>query len=218
MACLQDISSYRNRNLPTLWRTINWLKTWLCFTVGLINLHLYHSPSQSKISDITKPNAPPAITYLLSTHLPPAVKLCEEDVLALQRQKIRKALGPKAVAPSCLKVCADQLAPNLHSDLQQISVIVWNPPCIKLSTIIKDPKKPSIRGLNDYWPVALTSVVMKSSERLVLTHLKDITNPPLDILPFAYWANRQVRKCMYIHAFPEICTPFSHNINTSDWF
>ncbi|KAK0145059.1 hypothetical protein N1851_016045 [Merluccius polli] len=42
------------------------------------------------------------------------------------------------------------------------------------------------------WPVILTSVVMKSFERLVLAHLKDITGPLLDPLQFAYRANRSV--------------------------
>ncbi len=51
---------------------------------------------------------------------------------------------------------------------------------------------PKITGLNDYRPVALTSVVMKSFERLVLAHLKDITGPLLDPLQFAYRANRSV--------------------------
>ncbi|KAK3532060.1 hypothetical protein QTP86_006807 [Hemibagrus guttatus] len=49
-----------------------------------------------------------------------------------------------------------------------------------------------VSGLNDYRPVALTSVVMKSFERLVLSYLKDITDPLLDPLQFAYRANRSV--------------------------
>ena len=48
------------------------------------------------------------------------------------------------------------------------------------------PKKTCITGLNDCRPVALTSVVMKSFQRLMLSHLKDITGP----LQFAYRANR----------------------------
>ena len=51
------------------------------------------------------------------------------------------------------------------------------------------PKKPRITGLNDYRPVTLTSVVTKSFERLVLSHLKFITDPLLDPLQFA---NRSV--------------------------
>ncbi len=40
--------------------------------------------------------------------------------------------------------------------------------------------------------MALTSVVMKSFEKLVLAHLKDITGPSLDPLQFACRANRSV--------------------------
>ncbi len=47
------------------------------------------------------------------------------------------------------------------------------------------PKKPKITGLNDYRPVALMSVAMKSFERLVLAYLKASTGPLLDPLQFA---------------------------------
>ncbi len=60
------------------------------------------------------------------------------------------------------------------------------PSCFKRSTIIPVPKKPKITGFNDYRPVALTSVVMKSFEK----HY--ITGPSLDPLQFAYRANRSV--------------------------
>jgi len=50
--------------------------------------------------------------------------------------------------------------------------------CFKRSIIIPIPPKNQITGLNDHRPVALTSVVMKSFERLVLVYLKDITGPP----------------------------------------
>uniref|UniRef100_A0A8C1NZF1 Reverse transcriptase domain-containing protein n=1 Tax=Cyprinus carpio TaxID=7962 RepID=A0A8C1NZF1_CYPCA len=52
--------------------------------------------------------------------------------------------------------------------------------------------KSKITGLNDYGPVAFTSLVMKSFEKLVLAHLKDITGPLLDPLQSAYRANRSV--------------------------
>jgi len=66
--------------------------------------------------------------------------------------------------------------------------------CFKRSTIIPVPKKPKITGLNDYRPVALMSLAMKSFERLFLAYLKlkDITGPLLDPLQFAYRANRSV--------------------------
>ncbi|KAL0151904.1 hypothetical protein M9458_052796 [Cirrhinus mrigala] len=48
------------------------------------------------------------------------------------------------------------------------------PSCFKRSTVIPIPKNPKITGLNDYRPLALTSVIMKSLEKLVLAYLKDI--------------------------------------------
>ncbi|KAK0144347.1 RNA-directed DNA polymerase from mobile element jockey [Merluccius polli] len=91
-----------------------------------------------------------------------------------------------------LKHCADQLSP-VFTDIFNTSLETCHvPACFKTSTIIPVPKKPRTTGLNDFRPVALTSVVMKSFERLVLSHLKDITDPFLDPLHFAYRANRSV--------------------------
>ncbi|KAK3507530.1 hypothetical protein QTP70_028078, partial [Hemibagrus guttatus] len=78
---------------------------------------------------------------------------------------------------------------DLKSSIEELCEV---PPCFKCSTIIPIPKKPKITGLNDYRPVALTSVVMKSFEILVLAYLKNITGPLLDPLQFAYRANRSV--------------------------
>ncbi|KAL0158979.1 hypothetical protein M9458_047055, partial [Cirrhinus mrigala] len=115
----------------------------------------------------------------------PALKICEGDVCKVfRKQKIRKAKGPDGVSPACLKACAVQLS--------SIFTLIFNRSCFKCSTIIPVPKKPKITGLNDYRPVTLTSVVMKSFERLVLAYLKDITGPLLDPLQFAYRANRSV--------------------------
>lgn len=54
------------------------------------------------------------------------------------------------------------------------------PHCSLLQSLrhhLRAAKKIKITGLNDHRPVALTSVVMKSFERLVLSHLKTITDP-----------------------------------------
>ncbi len=123
----------------------------------------------------------------------PVIKICEEDVSKVfRRQKIRKAKGPDGVSPACLKACAVQLSSIFTLIFNRSLELCELPSCFKRSTIIPVPKKPKITGLNDYRPVALTSVVMKSFERLVLAHLKDITGPLLDPLQFAYRANRSV--------------------------
>uniref|UniRef100_A0A8C4DKS3 Reverse transcriptase domain-containing protein n=1 Tax=Dicentrarchus labrax TaxID=13489 RepID=A0A8C4DKS3_DICLA len=119
--------------------------------------------------------------------------LQERDVNRLfKRQNPRKAAGPDSVSPSTLTHCADQLSP-VFTDIFNTSLEICHvPACFKASTIIPVPKKARTTGLNDYRPVALTSVVMKSFERLVLSHLKAITDPLLDPLQFAYRANRSV--------------------------
>ncbi len=123
----------------------------------------------------------------------PVLQISEEDVRQVfRRNKRRKAPGPDGVTPYCLKTCADQLAP-IFTQIFNISLELCEvPSSFKRSTIIPVPKKPKITGFNDYRPVALTSVVMKSFEKLILAYLKNITGPLLDPLQFAYRANRSM--------------------------
>ncbi|KAL0153228.1 hypothetical protein M9458_051469, partial [Cirrhinus mrigala] len=109
----------------------------------------------------------------------PSTEISEDEVQRVFRKnKRRKAPGPDGVTPACLKTCADQLAPIFSQIFNRSLELCEVPSCFKRSTIIPVPKKPKITGLNDYRPVALTSVVMKSFEKLVLAYLKNITGPP----------------------------------------
>ncbi|KAK3519641.1 hypothetical protein QTP86_017625 [Hemibagrus guttatus] len=106
-------------------------------------------------------------------------RLCCEDHVhkVFSKQKIRKAKGPDGVSPACLKARAVQLSSIFTLIFNRSLELCEVPSCFKRSTIIPVPKKPKITGLNDYRPIALSSVVMKSFERLVLAYLKDITGP-----------------------------------------
>ncbi len=118
------------------------------------------------------PFTPPA-TPLSPT---PALQISEDDVRQVfKKNKRRKAPGPDGVSPACLKTFAGQLAPIFTQIFKRSLELCEVPSCFKCSTIIPIPKKPKITGLNDYRPVALTSVAMKSFERLVLAYLKDST-------------------------------------------
>ena len=58
------------------------------------------------------------------------------------------------------------------------------------TTILPVPKEAKVTCLNDYCPVALTSVAMKCFERLVMAHINSILPDTLDPLQFAYRPNR----------------------------
>ena len=74
------------------------------------------------------------------------------------------------------------------------------PTCFKQTTIVPVPKKTNVTCLNDYRPVALTSVSMKCFERLVMAHINTIITETLDPLQFAYHPNR-----------PQMMQPLSHS-------
>ena len=52
------------------------------------------------------------------------------------------------------------------------------------------PKNTKVTCLNDYRPVALTSVALKCFEMLVMAHINTIIQETLDPLQFAYLQNR----------------------------
>jgi hypothetical protein len=85
-----------------------------------------------------------------------------------------------------LRACADQLA-GVFRDIFNLSIsqsVV--PTCFKMSTTLPGPKKAKGTELNDYRPIAPTSVIMKSFKRLVKDH---ITSTLPDSL-FTYRPNR----------------------------
>ncbi|KAK3569758.1 hypothetical protein QTP86_004075 [Hemibagrus guttatus] len=64
------------------------------------------------------------------------------------------------------------------------------PTCFKTTTIVPLPKKSPLTCLNDYRPVALTPIIMKCFERVVLAHIQSSIPDTLDPLQYAYRPNR----------------------------
>ncbi|KAK3574568.1 hypothetical protein QTP86_010187 [Hemibagrus guttatus] len=80
----------------------------------------------------------------------------------------------------------DQLA-DVFTDIFNISLSsAVVPTCLKTTIIVPVLKKSTVSCLNDYRPVALTPIVMKCFERLVMRHIKTQLPPSLDPLQFAY--------------------------------
>ncbi|XP_051527426.1 uncharacterized protein LOC127425445 [Myxocyprinus asiaticus] len=78
---------------------------------------------------------------------------------------------------------------TVHFNISLSSAVV--PMCFKTTTIVPVAKKSSVSCLNDYRPVALSSIVMKCFERLVMRHIKTLLPPLLDPLQFAYRPKHQ---------------------------
>ncbi len=108
----------------------------------------------------------------------------------LSRINPRKAAGPDNIPGRVLKDFAAQLTDVLtdifNTSLSQAVV----PTCLKSTTIIPVPKKSPVSCLNDYRPIALTPIVMKCFERLVMHKIKTSLPNTLDPLQFAYHPNR----------------------------
>ncbi len=132
---------------------------------------------------------------------------CEEPVLVFECHQVRsilkkiditKASGPDMVSGRILKSCADQLAgvfTNIFNLSLQQAVV---PTCLKATTIVPVPKKQAVRCLNDYRPIALTPIIMKCFERLVLFYIKANIPTDLDSHQFAYCRNRSTEDAISI--------------------
>ncbi|KAK3549051.1 hypothetical protein QTP70_029512, partial [Hemibagrus guttatus] len=104
----------------------------------------------------------------------------------------RKSAGPDNIPGRVLRECAEQLA-DVFTDTFNISLSsAVVPICFKAMTIIPRPKKSTVSCLNDYRPVALTPIVMKCFERLIMRHIKTQLPPSLGSLQFVYHPNHSM--------------------------
>ncbi|XP_058509155.1 sodium- and chloride-dependent betaine transporter-like [Solea solea] len=104
----------------------------------------------------------------------------------LKRLHAGKSAGPDGVSPRVLKACSLQLCGVLQH-IFSLSLSLHRVPVLwKTSCIVPVPKIPRPSGSKDYRPVALTSHIMKTLERLILDQLRPMVRPLLDPLQFAY--------------------------------
>ena len=106
---------------------------------------------------------------------------------------VRSASGPDGVSSKTLKICCNSLAPVYSKLFNRSFKEGYVPKLWRTSIIIPVPKKKSVTQLNDYRPVALTSVPMKCAEHFVLSQLRAVTEPHQDLLQFAYTAKRNTQ-------------------------
>ena len=99
---------------------------------------------------------------------------------------ISKSPGPDGICGRTLKFYVDQLCGVFQHLFQTSLDIVSIQTVWKTSTVIPIPKTNNPKQLNDFRPVALTSLVMKTLEKLVKSLILTINESQLDPLQFAY--------------------------------
>ncbi len=104
----------------------------------------------------------------------------------LKRVNVRKAAGHDGITGRVMKSCTDQLAGLFTSIFNESLATSVVPTSFKKSIIIPVPKNSKPSCLNDYRPVALTSIVMKVFESLLKNHICSSIPVTLDPLQFAY--------------------------------
>eukprot|EP00061_Rhincodon_typus_P010302 g34493.t1 len=82
----------------------------------------------------------------------------------------RKAMGPDGVPVRALRSCADQLV-EVFTDIFYLSLLQAEVPTCFKKTTIPVPKKTRAVSLNDYRSIALTSIIMRCFEMLVMAHI-----------------------------------------------
>ena len=103
-----------------------------------------------------------------------------------------KASGPDGVGGKVLKECSSQLCTVFTHLFQLLLNYHYVPRSWRTSTIIPIAKKTNAKEMNDFRPVALTSVICKCMERIVCNKLSSSVADRLDPLQFAYKAKRGV--------------------------
>eukprot|EP00061_Rhincodon_typus_P007484 g29226.t1 len=99
-------------------------------------------------------------------------------------------MGLGGVPGRALRSCADHLA-KVFTDIFNLTLLQPEvPTCFKKTTIIPVPKKTHTVCLNDYHPIALTSVIMKCFKRLAIAHINPSLPTCLNPQQFAYRPNR----------------------------
>ena len=96
---------------------------------------------------------------------------------ALSRVNAQRVAGPDGVPGRVLRACAVPLT-EVWTDVFNLSV-AWAavPVGFKTTSLLLVPKHSTAAGLDDFCPVALTPIITKCFERLVLAHLKTSLPP-----------------------------------------
>ena len=127
------------------------------------------------------------------------IEVNESDVcLSFRGLNLHKASGPDKICGNVLRSCFYELA-GIFTTLFNLSLRQSNIPTTwKTAEIIPVPKKTMFTDMNNLRPVALTPIILKCFEQLVLKLLKREVEVQLDPLKFAYKTKRGVEDAVLV--------------------
>lgn len=116
----------------------------------------------------------------------------QDVVKAFNSVHVNKSPGPDNICGRLLKSCSKALSPVFHGLYNKSLQKQHVPNLWKDAVVIPVPKCSGPKTINDFRPVALTSVLMKIFEKLVRSEILRQTEHALDPLQFAYRPHRGV--------------------------
>lgn len=105
---------------------------------------------------------------------------------AFSKVSLKTAAGPDGLSAFVLKNCSEELSKAWFPIFQSSALCCVVPQFWKRSTIVPIAKTAAPASNKDYRPVALTSLVMKCFEKIMVGRLKAEVSQSLDPLQFAY--------------------------------
>ena len=135
----------------------------------------------------------------------------ENDVACVFRSvNVTKCGGPDGLKGWIFKHCALQLSSNYAFMFNWSIREYLVPPKWKTSELTPVPKKSAAKELNDLKPIALTSIVTKCLEKLLVRKIKKC----FSVLQDPIYTNISIRlKAIvgyYLSISPQLLTPFIH--------
>ncbi|TWW57294.1 hypothetical protein D4764_07G0000130, partial [Takifugu flavidus] len=132
---------------------------------------------------------------------PPPTLSSDQVNRALRKINPHKANGQDNVPGQALRACGNKLADALNSIFNLSFSLSIVPLCFKSTPIVLLSKKNPPTCMNNYRPAALTPIIMKCFERVVLTHIQSSIPDTTDPLQCAYRPNSSI---LYpVH--PQLC-------------
>ena len=126
--------------------------------------------------------------------------VCTNEQIRMEFKRLRpsKAAGPDGISPKVLRMCSIQLF-QIFPKIFNLSFLCGVIPDIwKSSCIVPVPKNKKVGSMNDLRPVELTSVALKTCERIMLPQLKSFIHDSLDPFQFAYQSNRSCEDALLV--------------------